>query len=304
MEDIILTRNLSKKYQGFHVVHDVSLSVKKGEIYGFLGLNGAGKTTTIRMLLGMIRPNSGACFIRGRNVSADNYELWKEVGYMVETPHSYPELTVTENLEIARKLRGMNDRKAVSRVLSRLNLTLYESKKAKHLSLGNRQRLGIAKALIHDPSILILDEPANGLDPAGILEVRKMLITLSQQGITIFISSHILDEISKIASKIGIIHKGQLMRELGKEEWERERQKRVLIRTLDNDGALKKLTNKGYTASNREGEILQILGEVAAKHPEIITSYLVREGYPPSMIYVEEENLESYFLRIINGGGK
>src|SRR5690625_3173217 len=174
MPQVIQTNQLSKDYHGFQAVDGVSLRVNKGEIYGFIGLNGAGKTTTIRMLLGLIRQTHGTCYINQRPVSLKNHHIWRKVGYMVETPHAYPELTVEENLEIYRRLRLISNKHAIPEVMKQLNLTRYARTKAGNLSLGNAQRLGIAKAILHKPDILILDEPANGLDPAGIVEIRDL----------------------------------------------------------------------------------------------------------------------------------
>ena len=157
------------------------------------GLNGAGKTTTIRMLLGLIRPTSGVSYIYGKQVRAGQNDIWKNIGYLVEVPYSYPELTVRENLEIIRRMRFISDRNAVDRIIHKLHLKEYTNRKAKNLSQGNSQRLGLAKAFLHNPDILILDEPTNGLDPAGIAEIRELLQDLaSNNGATIFISSHIL----------------------------------------------------------------------------------------------------------------
>ncbi len=166
MIDVIKTVGLTKKYRDVTAVDNMNLSINRGEIFGFLGLNGAGKTTTITMLLGMVAPTSGQCFILGKKVDKGNTTIWSDVGYLVETPYFYPNLTVRENLEIYRKLRGLDDNTCVDRVIKKLKLDGYESMKAKHLSLGNAQRLGIDKAIIHSPKILILDEPTNGLDPA------------------------------------------------------------------------------------------------------------------------------------------
>jgi ABC-2 type transport system ATP-binding protein len=167
------------------------------------------------MLLGMIRPDSGRAFIDGKRVNAGNTGLWKEVGYLVEMPFAYPNLTVRENLEMMRRLRQVEDKQAVDRVIDQLRLKPYADRKTKTLSLGNAQRLGVAKALLHDPALLILDEPSNGFDPEGIFEIREMLTDLSQnQGTTIFLSSHILGEISKFATRIGIIHNGILIEEV------------------------------------------------------------------------------------------
>ncbi len=230
MTDIINTCELMKHYGEVRAVDGISLSVRKGEIYGFLGLNGSGKTTTIRMLLGMIRPTSGASFLYGKQVDAGKHHLWKNVGYLVETPYAYPELTVKENLEISRRLHRIPDKNCVDQVMFKLQLDSYTDRKAKNISLGNDQRLGLAKALLHHPDILILDEPSNGLDPAGIVEIRELLRDLAfNKGVTIFISSHLLGEISKLTTRNGIIHKGRLIQEVDTNQLDHLRHKRLLL---------------------------------------------------------------------------
>ncbi|HLK96210.1 MAG TPA: ABC transporter ATP-binding protein, partial [Hymenobacter sp.] len=178
---MIETYGMSKRYGNFLAVNEVSIRVRAGEIYGFLGLNGAGKTTTIRMLLGMIRPTAGEIRLVGQTLRPGQQGPWDKVGYLVEVPSAYPELTVGENIEITRRLRGLHDKKATNQILERLQLGAYQDVRAENLSLGNAQRLGLAKALIHQPDVLILDEPTNGLDPAGILEVRELLQELAHQ---------------------------------------------------------------------------------------------------------------------------
>lgn len=307
MEDIIRTENLSKHYGDVLAVSDISLNVRKGEIYGFLGLNGAGKTTTIRMLLGMVRPTSGAAFINGDKVVADNIELWKHIGSLVETPYSYPDLTVRENLEVIRRLRFIFDKTSIDNVIEKLRLGAYTNRKAKNLSLGNAQRLGLAKALIHKPEILILDEPTNGLDPAGIFEVREMLGELAAiHGVTIFISSHILGEISRFATRIGIIHEGRLLQELDTSQLEKLSQKRLLVKANDIKTAYSILAHNGYNASKTKDGILEISDEKAITAPGTIATLMVNAGCPPTLLQVEEEDLESYFLRTIEmkGGSK
>jgi ABC-2 type transport system ATP-binding protein len=302
--EIIRTENISKHFEDVKAVSDVSLSVRKGEIYGFLGLNGAGKTTTIRMLLGMIKPSSGAAFINDEKILAGNNELWKRVGSLVEIPFSYPELTVRENLEILRRLRFLPDRKSVDQVIDKLKLGAYAERKAKNLSLGNNQRLGLAKALIHNPDILILDEPANGLDPAGIFEIRELLKYLAvNQGVTIFISSHILGEISRFATRIGIIHEGKLIQELDSGQLEALYKKRLLINSNNNDLALAILGKNGYEAERYEGSLLSVSNEEAIEKPGSIAELMVNAGCPPTLLKVEEEDLETYFLRIISKKG-
>ena len=302
--EIIRTENISKHYEDVRAVSDMSLSVRKGEIYGFLGLNGAGKTTTIRMLLGMIRPTSGAAFINGIKISGDNTELWKHVGSLVELPYSYPELTVRENLEIFRRLRFLPDKKAVDRIIDKLKLGTYADRKAKNLSLGNNQRLGLAKALMHNPDILILDEPSNGLDPAGIFEIREMLYDLAvNRSVTIFISSHILGEISRFATRIGIIHEGKLIEELDSVQLEALSRKRLVINANDIDMAQAIISGTGYSVEKNRDGILEIKDEEAISRPGTIATLLVNAGCPPTLLKVDEEDLETYFLRTIGSKG-
>lgn len=300
MDEVIRTDNLSKHFGRVKAAENISLNVRKGEIYGFLGLNGAGKTTTIRMLLGMIRPTSGESYLKGERVNAGSHNLWNSVGYLVEIPYSYPELTVRENLEIFRRLRFLPDSSAVDSVIEKLRLGPYQDRKAKNLSLGNAQRLGLAKAIIHNPDILILDEPANGLDPAGIVEIRELLHDLAfNKGVTIFISSHILVEISRIATRIGIIHEGRLIQELDTEQMHQLRKRSLLISVEDENGAISILEKEGFKITVTRERFLELTGKNAILHPEKVNSLLVNAGYPPTMLKVEEEDLESYFLRII-----
>lgn len=304
MNDIISTQNLSKHYGEVHAVSDLSLNVRKGEIYGFLGLNGAGKTTTIRMLLGMIRPTSGSAFINGKRVYADNVELWKSIGSLVEIPYSYPDLTVRENLEIIRRLRFLPDKNSIDAVIDKLQLGAYANRRAKNLSLGNAQRLGLAKALIHNPEILILDEPTNGLDPAGIFEIRESLNELAKnQGVTIFISSHILGEISRFATRIGIIHDGRLLQELDINALDKLSRKRLLINADNMKTAISILSHHGYKVTETKEGNLEIMDNEAILKPGVVATILVNAGCPPTLLQVEEEDLESYFLRTIENKG-
>jgi ABC-2 type transport system ATP-binding protein len=300
MSEMIQTRNLIKRYGDRKVLDTISLSVKKGEIYGFLGLNGAGKTTIIRLLLGMIRPTSGDVLLNGKRVDADDPGLWQRVGYLVETPYAYPSFTVRENLEIVCRLRRLSGTKPIDEVLEKLKLTFYEHTKAKDLSLGNAQKLGLAKALIHNPDILILDEPTNGLDPAGIFQVRQLLQDLARNhGVTIFISSHILEEMSKMVTRIGIIHQGRLIQEMSASELNQAFHRRLWVETQQIEAARAKLADEGYTVHLSENGLLEVTSEHAIQHPEQIAQLLVHADLPPSLLKVEEESLESYFLRSI-----
>ena len=300
----IRTERLTKRYGTVSVVQDVSLSVQQGEVYGFLGLNGAGKTTTIRTLLGMIKPTSGDVFLFGKRVSESGSKLWNRVGYMVEMPAAYPGFTVRENLLLLAKLRGLKPEDSVDRVMKELNLDAYADRKAKYLSLGNMQKLGLAKALLHNPDILILDEPTNALDPAGIVEIRELLIRLAkQEGKTVFISSHILEEVAKMATRIGIIHKGVMLQEITAEEFEKIRQKRLYIGVGGQRVAARAaLADKGYLAHEVKEGMLEVADEKAVRHPEFVARLLADAGLPLSLLKVEEEELESYFLKTIAAG--
>src|SRR5699024_3868397 len=305
MRYVIETCHLAKHYQGFPAVRDVSLRISKGEIYGFIGLNGAGKTTTIRILVGMIRPTKGACYLNGKKVGRHNQAIWHRVGYMIETPHAYPELTVQENLEMMRKLRFVTHPHAVTQAMDWLRLTRFADKKAKHLSLGNAQRLGIAKALLHQPDILILDEPVNGLDPAGIVEIRDLLQDLAyNEGVTSLISSHLLDEVTRIATKIGIIHEGTLIQEVDPVRLNQWLKPRLLMDSQDNQRAAAKLSQAGYTIRFNQQGFVEIYSEEAICHPDKIARFLVYEGLPPTRLSVEKEDLEAYFLSMIERKGE
>jgi ABC-2 type transport system ATP-binding protein len=296
----IETENLSKHYRQVRAVQQLTLQVSEGEIYAFLGLNGAGKTTTIRMLLGMIRPTTGTARVLQSRVKLGSREPWATVGYMVEDPHAYPELTVWENLEVARRLHPGTPPAAVGQVIERLNLTEYAQRKAGTLSHGNAQRLGLAKALIHSPRLLILDEPANGLDPAGIVEIRQLLRQITHQdGGTVFMSSHILAEVSRLAMRIGIIHHGQLLQELSIDELERNRDRRLLIGVQEVERAQRSLVAAGQAVEILPDGMIQLKDAAAVAHPEEINRLLVKAGTPPSRLVVDEEELEHYFLRLV-----
>lgn len=300
----IETEDLGKRYGDVKAVEHLSLRVAQGEIYAFLGLNGAGKTTTIRMLLGMIKPTTGYARVLQTRVRPGNREPWASVGYLVEIPHSYPELTVHENLEVARRLHPGTSREAVSRIIERMGLAAYADRRAGTLSQGNAQRLGLAKALLHSPRLLILDEPANGLDPAGIVEIRALLLELTrEQGVTVFMASHILAEVSRLAGRIGIIHAGRLLQELDVDELERNRRRRLLLRARDIEAARRALTTAGQPAEILQDGSIELKNTSSVERPDDINSLLVQAGVPPMQLIVEEEDLEQYFLRLVGMDG-
>jgi len=295
---VIEAFNLTKRFKDLIAVNNISLEVETGEIYGFVGLNGAGKTTTIRMLLKMLKPTQGTVLLFGKDIDK-KFDRWNDVGYIVEATYAYPNLSVRENLEIFFYLRNLKNKQLIDSIIEKLKLENYQNTKAKHLSLGNLQRLGLAKALMHSPKLLFLDEPMNGLDPAGIIEVREMLKELSRQGTTIFISSHILGELAKLATKIGIIHKGRLVRQLKSDELEKVLIKKLIIDTKDNTQVIKLLKDKNIPAVQNDKSELEVYDNQAINKPELICEWLVNAGVPPRTFYAFEEDLESFFMRTI-----
>jgi ABC-2 type transport system ATP-binding protein len=300
MDYAIYTEGLTKSYGSVRAVDGVNLRVRTGEIYGFLGLNGAGKTTTIRTLLGMIHPTAGRVEVLGQTVERNGRGPWRQVGHLVEAPAVYPELTVREHLEIARWLHKVGDRQATARVIDQLGLTVYADRKAGTLSMGNLQRLGLARAMLHQPALLILDEPANGLDPAGVVEIRELLRRLAhEQGVTIFMSSHILTEVDRLATRIGIIHQGRLIEELDAKQVEALRTRRLEIQTRNLATARTILANATYGAVTAQGESLTLSDPRAVDAPDEIARLLVNAGAPPTRLVVVQENLEEHFLSLI-----
>jgi len=300
----IETQDLGKHYREVRAVEHLSLRVAEGEIYAFLGLNGAGKTTTIRMLLGMIKPTTGYANVLQTRVRLGSREPWASVGYLVEIPHSYPELSVYENLELARRLHPGTPRQAVDQIIERMGLAEYAGRRTGNLSQGNAQRLGLAKALLHNPKLLFLDEPANGLDPAGIVEIRALLLELTRtQGVTVFMSSHILAEVARLAGRIGIIHQGRLLQELNMDELEQNRKRRLLLRVRETESAQRALIAAGQPAEILPDGSIELISAAAVEHPDEMNSLLVEAGTPPTQLVVEEEELEQYFLRLVGMQG-
>jgi len=294
----IETSGLSKSFGQVCAVDSVTLRVRPGEIYGFLGLNGAGKTTTIRALLGMIRPSAGSVEVLGQAVGPNGRGPWRRVGHLVEMPAAYPDLTVRENLEIARRLQGISDASAASRAIERLGLASYAHRKAGALSTGNLHRLGLARALLHEPEVLILDEPASGLDPAGVVEIRDLLAGLAREkGVTVFMSSHILTEVDRLATRIGIIHKGRLIEELEAENLEELRSRRLAVSARDLGVAQSTLAQAGFAVKASENTLF-LSDARALDAPDEVATLLVNAGTPPTRLVVEQEDLEEHFLRL------
>ena len=302
-EYVIETRNLSKIYSKNTVVNSVDMHVEKGKIYGLLGKNGAGKTTTMCMLLNLISPSSGEILLFGKNPGKYSAEVYSKIGSIIETPGFYENLTAYENLKVLAKLRGNYNPQNINLVLEMVNLENAKSKKFKDFSLGMKQRLGIAAAIMHTPDLLILDEPINGLDPIGIKEIRTLLKRLTHEfGITILISSHILSEIENIADVIGFMDEGVLIEEISKEDLFKRLDKFVEFEVSDIDLAgeiLKKLElkeNYDFVIDRNEG-ILRLYSRLELR--DRFNAIFVNSGINVKKVNLCEENLENFFLRMI-----
>ena len=284
-------------------LNEINLEVEKGSIYGFLGPNGAGKTTTLRLLLGLLKKQQGSIRIFGKEFDDHRIESLKKIGSLIETPSLYGHLTAKENLNIYRKIYGA-PKESIDRVLELVRLEGAGRKKAKQFSLGMKQRLAIAMALLHDPELLILDEPTNGLDPNGIIEVRELIKRLNREnGVTILVSSHILAEVERMATHVGIIHNGKLLFQgsLGALQNMKKLQGFLQIDTSDNDGALK-LLSETYHAEFRNGVIMLPLKEksVAAA----VNRQLVEHDISVYLLQPQQNDLEQLFIDITSNNSQ
>ena len=299
---VIATRALTKRYRDVLAVDALQLDVRRGEIYGFLGRNGAGKTTTIRMLLGLIRPTSGEVSVLGRRIGPGETGVFGRVGFLVESASAYPNLTVRENLEIQQRLMGAPT-SAVTGAIEQLRLSEYADRRAGRLSLGNKQRLSLARAILHSPDVLVLDEPANALDPAGIVEIRELLRSLADEhGVTVFMSSHILGEVTHLADRIGIIHEGRLLEELDRDELQAKAREFVEVRVSDPARAEALLREAGFPHIERDPDSPGVLHvQDAADRTARIAAVLIGAGLELTALTATREDLETYFLRLTGG---
>jgi len=258
MSNVIETKGLSKEYENIFRVKDVDLSVPEGAIYGFLGPNGAGKSTTLKMVLGLAKPTTGEISVFGRNVNSKNrLANLRDVGSLIESPSYYGHLTGEENLRIFQTLRGV-PKENIKEVLKIVRLDNQKDKKVSHYSMGMKQRLGFASALLGYPKLLILDEPTNGLDPAGIQEMRELIQSLPQKfGMTVVVSSHLLSEIDQLATSVGIIREGELVYQDRLSELHKYSKHHLAVRTLNND-LTKSLLNQNGVSWESEEEYLLI----------------------------------------------
>ena len=247
MNNIITTNALTKEYDHKKVVNTLDLHVPEGSVYGFLGPNGAGKSTTLKMLLGLVKPTGGEIRVFGKKLSQENrLEILKQTGSLIEAPSYYGHLSGKENLRIICKLKNVPE-KDIMRVLHLVRMEKQMDKKVKNYSLGMKQRLGIAAALLGSPRLLLLDEPTNGLDPAGIQEIRELIRDLPEHGITVLVSSHLLAEIDQMATDVGNIDKGHLIIQDSLVILHEHSRSRILFQTSDNEAAFRLLNTAGMS---------------------------------------------------------
>jgi ABC-type multidrug transport system ATPase subunit len=297
MNEIIQTTDVSKQFEELIAVNDLSFSVQKGEVYGFLGQNGAGKSTTIRMLLTLIKPTRGSVRIFGKDIQTHRKEILQKIGAIIEKPDLYKYLTALENIEIIAKLCGISTtRKQLMLQLEKVGIAERATSKVKTFSQGMKQRLGIACALIHDPELIILDEPTNGLDPQGIADVRNLILQLSkEEGKTIFVSSHLLSEIELIADSMLIIDQGKKVAEGKVADLLNPADTLVEIDTMDKEAT------RNILQQSRWSQLIQPSGKIILKmHRKDIahlTKFLVEQNVEVLAIQ-PKHSLEDYFLSL------
>ncbi|GGB69394.1 ABC transporter ATP-binding protein [Fictibacillus barbaricus] len=304
MTYILRTNHLTKTIQGKELVSNVSLNIRKGEIYGFLGPNGAGKTTIMKMISNLVKPTQGEIELFGEKLTNTSFQVLGRMGLIIEYPIFYDKLTARENLELHCEYMGYHDKNAIDEALNLVNLKGIEGKAVKDFSLGMKQRLGIARAISTKPELLILDEPINGLDPLGIKELRDLFKMLCKEfGITIFISSHILGEIELIADTIGVINHGKLIKEVSMDEI--TDQNMEYIEVMSNDCKRIAYVLEHHLSINNfkviDEQFIRIYDTQISQSE--ITKALVLNDVNIESIQTKRSSLEDYFLSLLNGGG-
>ncbi|MCX6175333.1 MAG: ABC transporter ATP-binding protein [Ignavibacteriales bacterium] len=304
-EQVIEVRGLTKKFGSLIAVNNLDLNVYRGDVFGFLGPNGAGKSTTIRMLLSLIKPTSGEMKIFGKSITKNRKEIFSKIGAIVEKPDFYLYLSAYKNLEILGKLSGADtSKKKIMEMLALVGLEKRYKSKVKTYSHGMKQRLGLAQALLHDPELIILDEPTTGLDPQGMKEIRDLIIYLSREkGKTIFLSSHILHEVELIATRMIIISKGTAQVE-GTVEELLKGEKVVVTFEVDNiEDAMRTVNESKWKENFKSTSKSEINFELTKNEIAMLNKYLIEKGILVSAV-VPVRSLEDYFLRITEGGAK
>lgn len=294
------TYNISKKYGKIIALDNVNLQIEKGQIYGLIGLNGSGKSTFMRIVCGLISAVNGHIELFGQSGEKALQKQRSKIGQSIETPALYPDLTAVQNLEIQRIIGGIKDKSVVKKTLETVGLEDTGKKLAKDFSLGMKQRLALAIALITQPEFLILDEPTNGLDPIGIIETRNIIRKLAaEKGFTILVSSHLLDELSQVATNYGIIHKGKLIKQLSAKELINETKQYIKIKTDNVHSATAFLSNtfniRCQSIPPDEIRVLEQMDRISEYNQS-----LVNAGYAVQHLAINENSLEEYFINITN----
>lgn len=300
MEYVLKTNALSKQYGHFKALNGLFMNVPKGAIYGFVGKNGAGKTTLIRLICGLQAPTGGEYFLYGkRHTQKDIVKSRRRMGAVVETPSVYMDMTARENLRQQCMILGCPSFNGIDELLELVGLSHTGKKKAKHFSLGMRQRLGIAIALVGNPDFLVLDEPVNGLDPQGIIEIRELILKLNREyQITVLVSSHILDELSKLATHYGFIDQGHIVREISAKELEQACRKCVQIEVSSTKILAYILDEWGMEYTILSDTKAELFGKINVTE---LTIRLAKEHCEVKSMQEKEESLESYYIRLIGG---
>lgn len=303
MKKVVLkTYNITKKYGEQLAVDNVNMTIKKGDIYGFIGKNGAGKTTLIRLITGLIHKSGGEIELLGANEENELNKARTMVGSLIESPSLYTNMTARENLEVSRLVRNIPGKKCIDEVLELVGLKDVEKKKVKNFSLGMRQRLGIANALMGNPKLLILDEPINGLDPMGIVEIRELLKKINKEkDMTILISSHILSELSELATTYGIISNGKLIEEITAKQLSEKCRQYIDLRVDDTARAVILLERELGISDYEVLEDSNIKVFSNLDNVGEVNSLLSRSGIIVESISVKGENLEEYFMNKVGG---
>ena len=300
MDYVLQTNALCKTYKNFKALNGIAMHVPKGAIYGFVGKNGAGKTTLIRLICGLQEPSSGEYTLYGRkNTDKDIVESRRRMGAVVETPSVYLDMTAEDNLKQQFRILGLPSFEGLHGILQLVGLENTGKKKAKNFSLGMRQRLGIAIALAGDPDFLVLDEPANGLDPQGIIEIRELILKLNrEQQITVLISSHILDELSKLTTHYGFIDNGRLVKELSADELEAACRKCVRMEVSDTKALARVLDGMGIDYKITADQTVDVYAKVNISR---LTVALAKENCELIAVQERDESLESYYVSLVGG---
>lgn len=300
MEYILETHNLEKRYKKFKAINNLNLHLEKGAIYGLIGKNGAGKTTLIRLICGLQKPSSGTYSLYDiSNESTKITEARKRIGAIIETPSIYYDMTAEENLKVQYKIIGLPSYDGLKELLELVGLANTLKKKVKNFSLGMKQRLGIAIALVGNPDFLILDEPINGLDPEGIIEIRELILKLNKEkGITFLISSHYLDELSKIATHYGLVDKGKIIKEISSQELEQNCKTRTELKVNNVKECVKYLEECKYSYEVISNEKINVYNKINVSE---IAVALSKRNCIINEFNEIEESLENYYMNLIGG---